>query len=155
MYRKALFASDGSKFSKAALAHVATVTEEEAIVVAVIDSAGSIVARTTPSELSADLAGQMVAAERGAATLYTDEAAQALREAGVANVRTMVREGQPGREIVSTAAEEGCDVIVMGTHGRTGLARAILGSVADYVVHHAKHVAVLLVHPSDDELAAD
>ncbi len=50
----------------------------------------------------------------------------------------------PGEATVRTAAEHGCTLIVMGTHGRGGLSRAVLGSVADYVVRHA-HCPVLTV----------
>lgn len=47
-------------------------------------------------------------------------------------------------EILRVAAERGVDVIVMGTHGQTGLARAVIGSVADRVVRHST-VPVVLV----------
>ena len=41
------------------------------------------------------------------------------------------------REIVELAKEKGVDLIVMGTHGRTGLGRMLMGSVAEAVVRHA------------------
>ncbi len=71
---------------------------------------------------------------------------------GIATVSTVARSGKPGRAIVKLAAEEGCDAIVMSTHGRTGLRRAMLGSVADYVVSNAD-AAVLLIRPSTDRTA--
>jgi len=46
-------------------------------------------------------------------------------------------EGHPPTKIVEVANREGCDLIVMGTHGRTGLAHFFLGSVAESVIHHA------------------
>ena len=46
--------------------------------------------------------------------------------------------GQPGRTILQVADEEGVDMIVMGTHGRTGLSRLLMGSVAEEVVRNAK-----------------
>jgi nucleotide-binding universal stress UspA family protein len=46
-------------------------------------------------------------------------------------------EGRPAAEIVRHAAEIGADMIVIGTHGRTGLAHAVLGSVAERVVRQA------------------
>jgi nucleotide-binding universal stress UspA family protein len=49
-------------------------------------------------------------------------------------VRTAVVEGSPGREIVRYAEAEECDLIVMGTHGRGGLDRLLLGSVAESVI---------------------
>ena len=45
--------------------------------------------------------------------------------------------GPPAREIVELAKEKGVDLIVMGTHGRTGLGRMLMGSVAEAVVRHA------------------
>ena len=46
-----------------------------------------------------------------------------------------------------------CDVIVMATHGRTGLGRALRGSVADYVIGHMTDAVVLLVRPPNVERA--
>lgn len=48
----------------------------------------------------------------------------------------------PGEAVVRTAASKASTLIVMGTHGRGGITRAVLGSVADYVVRHA-HCPVL------------
>jgi nucleotide-binding universal stress UspA family protein len=45
--------------------------------------------------------------------------------------------GSPGPAIVAVAEKCQADMIVMGTHGRTGLTRLVLGSVAEYVMHHA------------------
>jgi nucleotide-binding universal stress UspA family protein len=46
-------------------------------------------------------------------------------------------EGDAGTEILRVARENGCDLIVMGTHGRTGLGRLLMGSVAEEVVRKA------------------
>jgi nucleotide-binding universal stress UspA family protein len=48
-----------------------------------------------------------------------------------------LREGEPAAEILKLAQEEGADLIVLGTHGRTGLGRILLGSVAEQVVRRA------------------
>ncbi|MFO0870945.1 MAG: universal stress protein [Pirellulales bacterium] len=45
--------------------------------------------------------------------------------------------GSPAEEIVGCAAAEGADMIVMGTHGRTGLLRLLLGSVAESILRQA------------------
>jgi universal stress protein A len=45
--------------------------------------------------------------------------------------------GDPATEIVRVAQEEGVDLIVLGTHGRTGLTRLLMGSVAENVVRRA------------------
>mgnify|MGYP000150208067 CR=1 FL=1 len=57
-------------------------------------------------------------------------------EAGVA-LETAVVEGSPAREIVRYAEGEDCDVVVMGTHGRGGIDRLLLGSVTERVVRSA------------------
>jgi nucleotide-binding universal stress UspA family protein len=52
-------------------------------------------------------------------------------------VETAVRDGHPRTVIVDEAKKWRADLIVMGSHGRTGLSRLLLGSVAQYVVSHA------------------
>jgi len=52
-------------------------------------------------------------------------------------VEIAVREGHPRTTIVDEARKWNADLIVMGSHGRTGLSRLLLGSVAQYVVSHA------------------
>jgi len=64
-------------------------------------------------------------------------------DSGVA-VETAVVEGSPGREIVAYATDTDCDLIVMGTHGRGGIDRLLLGSVTERVVRRSP-VPVLTV----------
>jgi nucleotide-binding universal stress UspA family protein len=45
--------------------------------------------------------------------------------------------GDPAGEVVRIAGDEGCEMIVMGTHGRTGLTRLLMGSVAEQIVRRA------------------
>ncbi|MCK6529197.1 universal stress protein [Myxococcota bacterium] len=63
---------------------------------------------------------------------------------GVAEYKLRTREGFPPEEILTEAAAEGCDLIVMGTHGRTGVSRVLMGSVAERVLR-ASQVPVLVV----------
>src|SRR5262245_58602641 len=56
---------------------------------------------------------------------------------GRAPVAREVRAGQPWAEIVGYAREKGIDLIAMGTHGRTGVAHVVMGSVAEQVIRHA------------------
>lgn len=60
------------------------------------------------------------------------------------DIETIVREGAPRPMIVDAAGDLNCQMIVMGTHGRSGLAHLLLGSVAEYVVRHSS-VPVLTV----------
>ena len=65
-------------------------------------------------------------------------------------VETAVREGNPSGEIVDYAERYDCDAIVMGTHGRGGIDRLLLGSVAERVVRAAP-VPVVTMPISDRE----
>ena len=69
--------------------------------------------------------------------------------AGKQIVRT-VRTGVPFLEIIRYAKEQTIDLIVLGTHGRTGLAHVLLGSVAERVVRKAP-CPVLTIHPKDHQ----
>lgn len=62
---------------------------------------------------------------------------RALGEAGAAKVQTTIESGHVYRSIVDLAARDKVDLIVMGTHGRTGLPHIMLGSIAEKVVRHA------------------
>ena len=53
-------------------------------------------------------------------------------------VRPLLKRGSPAQVIVDTAKRGGADLIVMGTHGRTGLAHMLIGSVAERVVRTAR-----------------
>ncbi|MGQ0550972.1 MAG: universal stress protein [Armatimonadota bacterium] len=60
------------------------------------------------------------------------------------DARTILKEGVPRVIILEVAKAEGADLIVLGTHGRTGLSHVLFGSVAEHVVRHS-HVPVLTV----------
>ena len=53
------------------------------------------------------------------------------------NIETRIVEGSPGRALCALASEIAADSIIMGTRGRGGIKRALLGSVSDYVVRNA------------------
>ena len=73
--------------------------------------------------------------------------ADAARRQGL-KVRTALRTGAPYREIVALATDERADLVVLGTHGRGGLDRALLGSVADRVVRLAPCPVLTVRRPS-------
>jgi universal stress protein A len=56
-------------------------------------------------------------------------------------------EGEPAREVVQFAEREHVDLIVLGTHGRTGLARVLMGSVAENVVRRAPCPVLVVKQP--------
>ena len=67
------------------------------------------------------------------------------REAGV-TAEFLVWEGDPGSSIAAAAEAEQADLVVVGTRGRSGAERMLLGSVSDHVVRHAE-CPVLVVRP--------
>ncbi|MGB5808965.1 MAG: universal stress protein [Polyangiales bacterium] len=73
--------------------------------------------------------------------------------AGVSDVELSVcQHPSPGRALCQTAEDEGADLLIVGSHGRTGLSRAFLGSVAEKVVRHAPcPVLVVRERGVDDE----
>jgi nucleotide-binding universal stress UspA family protein len=77
---------------------------------------------------------------------YLQEVAAPVRAAGVV-VHTTIRLGEPAAAIRELVLECDADLVVMATHGRTGLGRAVLGSVADQVLRSGQ-VPVLLLHPN-------
>jgi nucleotide-binding universal stress UspA family protein len=156
MYRTILLTTDGSELAAAAVPnalHLATSTGAVVVVAQVIDTVAQIMAQTTPSgwvggagRYAVESAEEVVAAERGEAGAHLAALREQLIDGGAVEVRTVVLEGHPGAAIVEAARANGADVIVMATHGRSGLGRALLGSVADHVVRHAT-CPVLLVRP--------
>jgi universal stress protein A len=66
-----------------------------------------------------------------------------VQHAGLQGDILLVR-GTPTQTIVETAGEQGVDLIIMGTHGRTGLTHVLLGSVAEHVVRHASCPVLVL-----------
>ena len=66
-----------------------------------------------------------------------DEAAARSRGAGL-SVTPILRDGVPAATILDTAKRSNCDLIVLGTHGRSGVARLFLGSTAEAVLREAQ-----------------
>jgi nucleotide-binding universal stress UspA family protein len=87
--------------------------------------------------------GPFIAAGRKEASVYLASVAEHLRKHGI-NVVESRLEGPAGEAIVGEARQKRADLIAMTTHGRGGLGRLVLGSVADYVLRHAP-CPVLLV----------
>jgi nucleotide-binding universal stress UspA family protein len=82
---------------------------------------------------------------------YIAGVAAEMKAKGV-RVTTRVRRGWPVDEILAAAREEGADLVAMTTHGRTGPARLLFGSVAEGVLRHAD-VPVFLMRQTERDLA--
>ena len=80
---------------------------------------------------------------------YLRGLAATLESRGV-RVKTRIRRGDPVNEILAAARDERADLIAMTTHGRTGPARVLLGSIAESVLRHADVPVFLLRHTERD-----
>ena len=68
--------------------------------------------------------------------IAAQELVQRGRRIGIA-VSFLIWEGDPGEAIIEAARSERADLIVVGSHGRSGVGRFLIGSVSDHVVRHA------------------
>ena len=80
---------------------------------------------------------------------YRHELEEQLRQcqAPDCNIEFRLVEGDPGNEIVQVAREAHCDLIIMGTHGRTGLGRLLMGAVAEKVLRQSSCPVLLVKNP--------
>jgi nucleotide-binding universal stress UspA family protein len=134
---KILLAVDGSEYSAAAVETVATRPWPSGTTVRVLSSVERIV--PPAAEVWYDAGGSLEQARQeltSHAEQLTAGVAERLRAAGL-TVEAAVRDGDPRSVIVDEAAEWDADLIVVGSHGYTGLKRWLLGSVAQSVVGHA------------------
>jgi nucleotide-binding universal stress UspA family protein len=144
MYDTVLIPTDGSPGTETVLDHgVELARRYEATVHAlyVVDRRQYL---GEEDDVQADVAGDLHAEGEHAVAVVADRAA----EAGV-DAETAVVEGVPDKDIVEYVEAEGIDVVVMGTHGRTGRDKlARLGSVTERVVKNAP-VPVFVINLRD------
>ena len=140
MYKKILVPTDGSDFAKKSQKHalfLAKVCEAEIIAVSVTEN--NFVNGLPLDDEIYQL--NQILKERSEENLKEfDE----LNEDDL-KITHVIREGSPAKVILEVANEEEVDLIVMGSSGKSGFDRFIMGSVADKVVNSAK-CAVLVVH---------
>jgi nucleotide-binding universal stress UspA family protein len=133
-YDAVLVPTDGSESTAAVLDHAVALAEGNDATVHALYVADRRIALAATDENRESVRGALD--DRGRDALGVVESR--CREAGV-GVTTATREGVPDREILAYVADEDVDVVVMGTHGRTGRDRlAHLGSVAERVVTDAE-----------------
>jgi nucleotide-binding universal stress UspA family protein len=92
----------------------------------------------------------IVDAQHDAAETILHTTVSALGLDGVDKVEKVAVEGDPGRALCDVAVERGATVIVVGTRGRGGLKRAVLGSVSDHLVRNAPCPVVVSGATADD-----
>jgi nucleotide-binding universal stress UspA family protein len=149
---KILLATDGSREAQLAsrtAADLAESTGSELHVLYVWEAANPYVEvvelvgdEAVSPRLDAELKRQF---DRQARTVLDTEA-EKVRAAGGTVTQAHLRMGKADHEIVALAEEIGAGLIVMGSRGRGGIRRALVGSISDSVVRHA-HCPVLVVRP--------
>ena len=160
MYTKILLPLDGSDLSHQAIPHaiaVATGIDSEITLLQVIDSVAHIISETTPAtiepipsgELTVEIAESAVQAQREAAQVNLAAATAKIVAGGIdaARISTEVVEGNASQAIEGVVERLGCDLVIIATHGRSGIKRVLLGSVADHVARNTPGAAVLLIRP--------
>jgi nucleotide-binding universal stress UspA family protein len=158
MYEKVLVPLDGTPLAESVLPHAEEIGAKfgsEILLLRVVPTLAGLMAETLPqgglatagaeAELGVEVAQREYEAERASGGRYLEGIAARFSARGL-KVQHFVLEGAAGRAILDAAHENGASLITMSTHSRRGLARSVLGSVADEVVR-GSHLPVLLIHP--------
>ncbi|MFD1588802.1 universal stress protein [Halorientalis brevis] len=146
-YDNVLIPTDGSEYASVAIDHGLAIAERadarvHAVNVVDLGDLAASPSLTTPTELASRF--------ESAGEDATEVIAGRARAAGL-DVSTEVREGVPAKDLMQYADGNDVDLIAMGTHGRTGLSRYLLGSTTERIIRHAD-MPVLAVNaqPADD-----
>ena len=148
MYKKIMVPLDGSKLAESVLPHVEAIAKGtkagEVILVSVTERVLGYrpvtdYAQPTGEKLIPEAVGKM----EKQAQKYLDRVAKGLEAKGI-KTETLVLLGNPAEEIILNAKHYGADLIIMASHGRSGISRWTHGSVADKVFR-ASSVPVLMV----------
>jgi len=148
MYRRILVPLDGSKLAECALPYAEALARgcdtEKVVLVSVTERLHGYRAFDDPSQpLGQRLAPEAFGKKEKQAQRYLGRIAKEMEAKGI-KVSTEVLLGDPAEEIVIYAKHPGCDIIVMSSHGRSGVSRWAHGSVADKVLRGSP-VPVLMI----------
>jgi len=141
--RRILHATDFSSASRAAFARAVEMAKTNRAELLLVHVMSPIVMPVGEGYISADVYNTIEASARAASLRQLKTLLARARKAG-ARARTLLLDGIAHERIVRAARTNRADVIVIGTHGRTGLAKLFLGSVAGRVLAIA-HCPVLTV----------
>ena len=147
MISKILVPTDGSKAAQKAARYAVDLAKQlkaSVIVLSVIDKRSFIGQTVLAEETARHVIEPIEDYLREAAEGYAGEIKKLCEENGVQS-KTVITTGHPVEEIVKEAKKSKADLIVMGSHGRSALAAAVLGSVAYGVMHKDTTIPVLVV----------
>jgi nucleotide-binding universal stress UspA family protein len=145
MYRRILVPLDGSKVAEGVLPHAKSLAYSEGAELILLTVAANPALDFAFSDPG--LAQSAVQEQEEGSRKYIAKIENELKSAGF-KVSTLLRVGSVAEVILGVAEELQVDIIAMSTHGRTGPARWLLGSIAERVVHNSK-VPVLLIRATD------
>ena len=148
MYRNILIATDGSELAEKAVSHGLSLAKSVGAKVFVIVVEEPFnwfsVSETKSRQITEELAKHAEQIKKHA-MIVLNRAANAAKQAGVSCDTIQVEDVQPYQAIIAAAKDNGCDLIVMASHGRNGLSAVLLGSVTNKVLAHTK-TPVLVCH---------
>lgn len=152
MYERILVPLDGSKVGEAALPYIEGLVSKLSPEVKVEVTLLQVLSPWVPSAIGGEgldevsLTDEEIRKLTNAATDYLDKSGKALRNKGV-RVLAKVGIGKAAEEIKKAANEINADLIVMTTHGRSGLSRWAFGSVTDRVLRSGNKPILLVRAP--------
>ena len=148
MYRHILIATDGSELSRSAVHHGLSLAKAVGAKVTALTVEGSFNVYDVPASKVHEMSGSFadhVQGTKAHAEKILNGGAEVARMAGVACEIVQVERDHPYEAIIETAKQRGCDLIVMASHGRSGIAAIVLGSVTTKVLTHTQ-IPVLVCH---------
>jgi nucleotide-binding universal stress UspA family protein len=148
MYQHILIPTDGSELAEHAVTNGLSLAKSVGAKVSVIVVEEPFdwlsVSETTARQISEESAKHSEQIKKHA-TSVLNRVANAAKQAGVSCDTIQVEDVQPYKAIVKAAIDKGCDLIVMASHGRSGLSAIVLGGVTNKVLTHTK-TPVLVCH---------
>ncbi len=143
MFNHILVALDGSDCSHKALDMAVRLAKEQSARCTVCTVVDVIRAAASMTFATGDIVTEWIATLNEDARRIESDAISKYADSGI-TIETKVLEGYPSTALLEVAKNEKTDLIVMGSHGQTGLKRLWLGSIADSVVQEAT-IPVLIV----------
>jgi len=135
--RRILFASDFSKASRKAFTTAVKTAKSSGATLSILHVLAPFVPIAPDQYIGPDTWEEIDAQSRKWANKHLNALAARARAAGV-RTKVLLVEGHPSREVTRFARKEHADMLIIGTHGRTGFAKLFLGSVASQIVATAK-----------------